>query len=565
MVAGATISVAATRQRPPRRRTTTTFERPCDVLLPLRTAIAAALAAAGGLALAACTASSSGAADGSSGVIHVDWATGNTTLDPASACAADDASLIHNLYATLTTYGTTSGPDDTSQYDPADIVPSFAKSWDISADGKTYTFHLHTGAKFADGTPMDSAAVKYSIERVVKTGACGAFYLQAGLMAPPLISSIETPDAATVIFKLSRPNVDFLAGLATHAGSIVDPKAVEAHGGVKAGAPNEWMAGHVAGAGPYILSAYDPNNRAVLKANPNYFGAKPANKEIDISYVTAPSTLLLNAKSGAADVTLGLPLQSAKNLASASCCRVIANDAPQFAQVALSNATAPLNNVKLREALTLATPYQDILNKIAYGYGRLFYGPVVPNVAGYDAAGSAPVTYNLTAAKQALAASGLPTPVSFTMIVNGAAPAAVQLATALQGAWKDIGVNAQVKQLAPSDFTPTYTAGKFQAAVTIEGPGVPTASYQLTLTSSCGSMFNNAKVCIPGLDAQLDKARAEGPSKAASTYAAITALWRKYWPRIPLYSAQGVTVLSKSVTHYYYSKFVDFSTWTVGK
>ncbi|WP_459983313.1 ABC transporter substrate-binding protein [Nocardioides sp. AN3] len=499
-------------------------------------------------------------------MINVDWATGNASLDPASACAADDTSLIHNLYPTLTTYGVKAGPEGTAQYDPSKIVPSFATAWKVSPDGKTYTFTLHQGAKFDDGSPIDAAAVKYSIERAITTGACGAFYLQAGLMAPPLVSTIETPDASTVVMKLSRPNADFLAGLATPAGSIVNPKIVEAHGGVKAHGTNEWMASHVAGgAGPYVLESYQPNNKVVLKANAAYFGTKPANTQINISYVTAPSTLLIRAKSGASDVTLGMPLQSAKSLSSEACCRVIANDAPQFAQVALSNVTAPLDNEKVRQALTLATPFQDLLKNIAFGFGSLFYGPVVPNVAGYDAAGSKPVDFDLAAAKKALAESGVKTPLDLSMIVNSASPAAVQLAVALQGAWADLDVNLQVKQMAPSEFTPTYTTGKFQSALTIEGPGVPTASYQLTLTSSCSSMFNNAKVCIPGLDALLDKARAAGPADSAPIYAQITQLWRQDWPRIPLYSAQGVTVLNKKVDQYQYAKFVDFSTWSLKK
>lgn len=522
---------------------------------------------AGTLLLAACGGTSSSEGDGnksSTGAINVDWASGNASLDPASACAADDASLIHNLYPTLTAYGSKPGPDGTTQYDPTKIVPSFATSWEISDDGKTYTFALHEGAKFDDGSAIDAAAVKYSLERAITTGACGAFYLQAGLMDPPLVKTIDASDASTLVITLTQPNSDFLAGLATPAGSIVNPKDVEANGGVKPKGTNEWMASHIAGgAGPYLLDSYQPSSKVVLKANPDYFGTKPANKQITISYVTAPSTLLLRSKSGAADVTLGMPLQSVQSLESESCCRVIANDAPQFAQVALSNVTAPLDNVKFRQALTLATPFQDLLDKVAFGFGSLFYGPVVPAAAGFYEAGSKPIETDIAAAKAALAESGIKTPAEVTMIVNSASQATVQLATALQGAWAEIGVNLKINQLPPAEFVPTYTTGKYQMALTVESPGVPTAAYQLTLTSSCTSMFNNSKVCIPGLDDRLNKARTVSPEEAAPIFAEITEMWRANWPRIPLYAAQGVAVLNKSVDQYFFAKFVDFSTWSL--
>ena len=134
------------------------------------------------LLVAGCSSSSDSPASGASAQrITVDWATGNTTLDPAAACNQDDLSLIHNTYATLTQYGTEAGPKGTTQYDPTKIVPSFATKWSVSPDGKTYTFTLPSGAKFSDGSPMDSSAVKFSVERVLGSGTCAGFYLQGGL------------------------------------------------------------------------------------------------------------------------------------------------------------------------------------------------------------------------------------------------------------------------------------------------------------------------------------------------------------------------------------------------
>lgn len=521
------------------------------------------------LVTAGCTASPTPSTSNpgeSSDRMVIDWATGNTTLDPAAACNQDDLSLIHNMYATLTKYDVREGSDGTSEYDPTKIVPALAEDWEVSDDGKTYTFTLPSDAVFSDGSPMDAEAVKYSAERVLDSGTCAAFYLQAGALQPPLIESVEAPDATTVVFELNRPNGDFLAGLATPAGSIVNPAVVEANGGSKPNTPNKYMASNVAGGGAYLLESYSPGDKVVLKANPEYYGEQPATPEIEINYVTEPSNLLLQARSQAADVTLGMPLQSVNTIESDACCRIVTNESPSFAQIALKNTVAPLDDPKVREALTLAVPYEDILKNVAYGYGSLFFGPVVPGAVGHDADGSAPLKTDLDKAKKLIAESGVDGPIELTMIVNTTTPIAVQLATLVQGVWEEIGVKLKVEALPPSEFTPRYTGGDYQLAVNLEGPGVPSAGYQLTLTAQCGNPFNNAEVCVDGADELLEQARTTtDPAEADALYAEITQLWRAQFPRIPVYAAQHVTVLSKDVTHFEYAKFLDFSTWTVSQ
>ncbi|MYU26310.1 ABC transporter substrate-binding protein [Streptomyces sp. SID8352] len=541
--------------------------------MTMRRRRAVVLLAALGLAATACTAGGSGSGGSGGGgekrtsdTLTVNWATGNTTLDPAAACNQDDLSLIHNLYSGLTRYATKPGPDGTSEYDPTKIEPSFAKSWTVTDSGRTYTFKLHEGAKFPDGGAMDSAAVKYSVERVLTMGTCATFYLQAGMSAPPLITKVETPDANTVVFRLRAPNADFLAGLATPAGSIVNPAVVEANGGVKKGTLSTWMAGNTAGSGPYSLTTYQPNSTAVLTANPGYWGDRPATPTIRINYVTSAPTLALRAKSGEADVTLGLPPQSVKSLETEKGLRLKAHRAPLFAQVALRNDAAPLDNVKFRAALTLAVPYEKMLESVGFGFGELYYGSVLPGVAGYDAPGSKPLRTDVAEARRLLAESGVKTPVTVPMMINSSAPSAEQLATLLQGVWQEIGVKVEIEKLAPSDFTPRFTKGDYTSALVLEGPGVPTAGYQLALTASCDSPFNNAKVCIPGLDAKLARAQAApDPGTARKLYAEINSDWRAQSPRIPLYALQHVAVLGTSVTHYSYAKFMDFTDWAVSR
>ncbi|MFT3974041.1 MAG: ABC transporter substrate-binding protein [Amaricoccus sp.] len=118
-----------------------------------------------------------------------------------------------------------------------------------------------------------------------------------------------------MVIRLNAPNANMLGDLATHAGSIVDPAIVEADGGVTAGAPNPFMASHVTASGPFLLKSYTPNQGAVLTKNPAFGGEAAKADTIAVNWITAAPTLLLQARTGQADVTLDLSKQAAASLA----------------------------------------------------------------------------------------------------------------------------------------------------------------------------------------------------------------------------------------------------------
>ena len=270
---------------------------------------------------------------GGGGPLVVNIAQAPATLDPAWGCGLYDIGFIQNFYVRLTQYGSKPGPEGTTQFNPGDIQPYFAENIDISEDGLVYTFTLPEGVTFPSGEPVDSEAVKYSLERSIEMAGCGGYFIYDGIYEPPLIKSIETPDPTTVVITLSVPNANFLQDLAQPAASIVDASVVEANGGIKAGEINEYMSSHVAGSGPFLLEQYEPNKSAVLKANPDFFGDPPASEDIIVNFINTDSTLLLQARSGQADVTLGMTKQSANSLREDACCTVIANEAPTFWEI----------------------------------------------------------------------------------------------------------------------------------------------------------------------------------------------------------------------------------------
>jgi peptide/nickel transport system substrate-binding protein len=501
------------------------------------------------------------AADSSAFVINMP--VGPATLDPAEECGLSDLTITEGVYSRLTQYGSKPGPNGTSQVDPGHIVPYLAKSWTITKGGLVYTFHLRTGMKFASGTPVDAKAVKFSFERSITMGGCGGYFIYDGIYVPPLIKSIETPDARTVRITLSTPDANVLQDWAQPAASIVDSSVVNAHGGVQKGKVNTYMAGHVTnGGGPFLLQSYEPNKQAVLVANPAFF-RQPASKKVIVNFVSSDPTLVLQARNGAADVTLGLSKQSAHSLASNSSLKVTANDTSSAEQIGLPNDKPPFDNVKFREGLTYGVPYQEILSKVAFGYGTLYYGAYPPAMPEFRANLEKARKLDLTKAKALIKQSGVKTPVTVSMDIQAGNSIDEQVATIVQGIWRQLGVNITINKLSASDYINALEKHQAQSYIRLDGPGVIEAGYFLGYDLKCGIGFNLSAICIKKADALLAKARKTfDKAKRQALWDQINALWIADSPKIPVYGDKFVTVINKRVKHYFYSHETDFTTWS---
>jgi peptide/nickel transport system substrate-binding protein len=529
-----------------------------------RAALGAALVLVTAAAAACSNAGGASTARAGNRPFTVNWAANISSLDPAFVCPGDDNSLASNFYGRMVKLSTTQSAEGvtTSVPDPSKVEPDFATKWDVSDGGKTYTFTLQAGKKFANGNPLDAAAVKYSLDRTLKIGACGALSLQLGITKPPLITAVEAPNPTTVVIKLRQAYPAILYSLAQSRGSIYDPKEVEAHGGVQAGTPNQWLQSHTASSsGPYVLSEYVPGNRAILKRNPNYYGEPAKEPEVRVNFIPSVSTLLVQAQSKQADVTLGLPPQAVKTLSTNACCKVVTADSTTPVTVSMNYEGPLTGNKKFREALTYAVPYKQVIEKVAYGYGDSYYGPVVPGMAGFRAELEPPREYNVAKAKQLLAESGVSSP-KLDLMINPTAPGVSEIATLLQSAWQQIGVTVNIQAKPPTDFSTLFNEGKYQSALLFEN-STPIGGYELRKKMTCGSPFNNQHICIPGTMPLLEKLNSTADPEAQQPIVdELVTKWLENSPTLILYRARFTAVLNPDVKQFTYAANLRFSEWS---
>ncbi len=306
-------------------------------------------------------------------------------LDPSTGFS-DDSAVVSNLYETLTRYAP---PGSNPQ-----IQPLLATDWSQSTDGLTWTFHLRPNVKFHDGTPVNAAAVKWSIERTMKLGQGGAFIWDP-------VSSISAPDDLTVVFTLKYKAPMDLIVSSGYAAWIMSPTTAE-------GKDNAWFnAGHDAGSGPYMLDSYEKDQRAILKKFDGYWGGwKPGQFDTVILKVVQDAAARQQMiESGDADYTFTIPTDNLSTLSANPDVKVVANPSYQNMMILLNTVKSPTSNLQVRQALAASFPYQDVIQGTMAGYATQSRGAVPASLLdGVDQVPQA--SFSLDQAKSLLAQAG---------------------------------------------------------------------------------------------------------------------------------------------------------------
>jgi len=264
-------------------------------------------------------------------------------LDPtAGAAAAIDEVVYANVFEGLTRFDSSGA-----------VIPALAESWEISDDGLTYTFHLHTGVTFHDGTTFDAEDVKFSLDRALAPDSANA---QKALFAD--IAGVEVVDPATVTVTLSRPNGLFLFNLAWGDAVIVAPET----------AANN--ATNPVGTGPFTFVEWVQGDHVELAKNPNYWGTPVRLDSAIFKFIDDPTAALAAVQAGDVDAFPNFPAPEAlPQLAADPRFSVIVGSTEGETILAFNNKVAPLDNKLVREAIAHAINRQEIIDGAMFGYG----------------------------------------------------------------------------------------------------------------------------------------------------------------------------------------------------
>ncbi|MGB9813610.1 MAG: ABC transporter substrate-binding protein [Thermovenabulum sp.] len=308
-----------------------------------------------------------------------------TDLDP-SVEFSNGIVPLNNIYETLL------------RYDPFErkFIPVLATDYTKSEDGLTWVFHIRKGVKFHDGTDLNAEAVKFSIERTIKMGK-GASYIWEP------VKEINVKDDYTVEFKLKYPAPLDLIVASPYAAFIMSPTAVKSH-------PEGWFTqGNEAGTGPYKLESFILGQEIVLTKFDDYWGGwngKHFDKVV-IKKIPETATRRQMLEKGELDITKDLPYEDLEALKNNP--NIVIETGPSFENLLMLFNTdkKPLDNKLVRQALSYAFPYEDVVKYAAGGYARQAKGAVPYGLWGHGE-NLFQYKYDIEKAKELLKQAGYP-------------------------------------------------------------------------------------------------------------------------------------------------------------
>lgn len=352
-----------------------------------------------------------------------------TTMDPATAFDNISWRLTRNVYDTLV-------------YDKIptqDVIPGIATHWKITKNNTVFTFYLRKGSKFTDGTPVDASAVKFNFERTLKINQGPATFINT-------IKSIKVINPQTIQFTLKSPSVFFLEK--TTKIGIASPTAIKAHTkGNDLG--QAWLRTHTVGSGPYTLKAFVPGQQVVITKSPTYWGGWKG-KHVDtivMQLLKTPGSARQLLSKGELDMAANVPLTDMLALKGKPGMKFIS--APQNALdvLTLNTSKGVLRDKRVRQAITLAFPYNDMVFGADHGYAKVPNGPLPSGMFGWNS--SLPkYKQDIAKAKSLLAAAGHPGGgFSLTCVIIANAVDFQNEAQLLQQGLSQIGVKLNIQQL----------------------------------------------------------------------------------------------------------------------
>ena len=400
------------------------------------------------------------------------------------------------------------------------VEPYVAESWKFSNGNKTLTFKLQTRAEIPQRRPARRQRGQMVASNGPSTRESGGYSVfEETDFTPPLVKSIEAPDADDGGDQLQAPGAEPAAGpLDPDRRRDLRPESGRRKRRPETGrCPNEYLGTHSAGYGPYLLKSYQPNREIVLEANPDFF-EPPKTKNVIIKFIPDNETLLLERAVGsgrrdAGDVGPGRQQPRRERLLHRR--RTFKSRQAQTLNFPINehepfkSETMPFfKNDKFRQALSYAFPYEAVLQKIGYGYGELYNGEWMPAFSWYDPKVGAPSETNVDKAKELIGRIRASRPRSASPIyVSQGATVEKEIATAAAGAWEELGVNAKVQTTSPANFLEVVYTTHTGASVFVDGPQVVAPDYYWAYDLQCppNNEFNDTDVCVKESDAAMKK------------------------------------------------------------
>lgn len=334
-----------------------------------------------------------------------------------------------------------------------EYVGELAKEIKPSEDGKVMTFVLRDNVKFHNGKEFTASDVKYTFDELFKSNGfkAGAFADTVDEKRIPHIESIEMPDSKTIVFTLNR------AALQNQLLSNLVAIPIIPEGSV------EQQKNQPLGSGAFKFVNFDQSQNIVeLAANPDYWDGAPKVQKIRVKTVTDANSLNAELQSGGVDMAplpTNLSPDTIKSLGTSPNLKVEQFNGSNIQYLQFNTQSAPLNNIKLRQAIAYGIDREKIINELLFGQATIAHSILPVDSWAYNA--GTKYSFDASKAKQLVQESGYKgEPVKFKYSAGNVAFS--QYTQVIQNALRDIGINVEIEPMDPNVLRSQLALGQFQ-------------------------------------------------------------------------------------------------------
>ncbi len=427
-----------------------------------------------------------------------------------------------------------------------EYVGELAKEITTSPDGLTLTFILHEGVKFHNGQDFTSADVKYTFDELFKSEGykAGAFFETVNKERVAHITRIETPDPGTVVISVGKPSLanQLLSNL------VAIPIIASGTVGQQATQP--------IGTGPFKFVQFDQSQNTVeLAAFAEYFDGPPTIQKLKVKTVTDASALQAELQTGGVDlapVPSNLPPDALNVLRNSANLNVEQFDGSNIQYIGLNTQSAPLNNVKIRQAIGYAIDREKIIKELLSGQATIA-NSILPASSWAFSPGTV-YGYDPERAKQLIAEAGYKNePIKFKYSAGNAA--FNSYSQAIQSSLIAVGLNIEIETLDSGALRTQLRQGQFQlnTGVWIGGNQDPIFLKDLFTTERIPddagvSCCNRSRYSNPVVDKLLEDAiNSVDRENAKKLYIEAWEIISREMPLLPLWYPANMVVSNKRI------------------
>jgi len=459
-----------------------------------------------------------------------------------------------NIYDRLVRFGVKTLEDGTLSYDSTTIEPEAAESWSVSEDGKSITFKISPKATFWDGTPMTAHDVKWSFDRAVTLGGFPGVQMKAGSMSSP--DQFVVVDDMTFRVDLPIPSKLTLPNLAVPVPLIINSKVAKQHATESDPWATEYLHQTPAGSGAYKLARWDAGQQFIYERNDDWaLGPKPGIKRVIVREVPSAANRRALTERGDADLYMDVPAKDAKELREGGKVTVAGAPIDNCLHVlGLNVAHKPFDNLKVRQAIAYALPYEEIMAAAAYGRGKAMFGGSEATPSSTEWPQPFPYQRDSDKAQALLAEAGFAGGFETTLSYNlGLADWQEPTALLIQEALGKIGIKVTLDKIPGANWrTAALVEKRLPMHLENFGGWLNYPDYYFFWAYKKGHLFNSSNYENPEIEALVDETLhmpVEDPKYVENVKRMISIAFTDV-PRIPLYQPYLDAAMQKNVTGY---------------